>query len=571
MPGRMVFYDVSLPLRQSKRIIHLIASSISDDELNFQTAPENISIPRLQLKDGQDAYWNRVEVPSIGVKDKDTGKVSKGAEYDLINKIALIRNFAKVTVEANESTIGANYEGFYLINTPQYGTVAPYGASNASPNDKNKFAIYSTGLTYTNLVTTFTGWNPSISTLEQKKDDLKTAVAQTTGPAAGMRTASAYLYERHIANRANVSFVVVKAKYGGTSYFYHIDLVKLDDAGQASTYHILRNFEYKITLGEIAGKGYKTLQEAIDGEASNNISYSKSTMDLMTITNSDKDRIEVEFTQKTHIKAENGTLTVKYTNGNGSYPAANEMEAVVYENDELSGVLVNSTTQDLLPVGQKYTLTGSNGTYNLSYNVKNIAIGRSTIRVYKKSGLGRQVEIVSRNAFEYQTDPKFNGKGKSGLVCSYNMPSDHQNEYIYPMDTMPVSHQTGGYSKSQNGHFYVYIKIPSDMPKSTFPLVFDFEDRNQAIYPDVNGILTTHVAGSGFDGVTDARIHYQYKLEWEAFTEQRDKNAATQGLKDVVIVAPFKFNVSVSGNTNGNLLVTNKYFDTRLSLISYSR
>lgn len=555
-----VFYDAKLPYSTAPRVVHLIASTY---DINYNPGREEVSLPALELQGDKDAYWNRVELPNgIGSYDEENAEVSPGDEVDRLSGVKLVRNFAKVSV--NGASVGAAYKGFVLVNRPRSGTIVPYIGVVAA--GESHFADYTSVVgsdnAYETLIARFTGW--------ESTDNALTYTSAGDFSDADFNTDAEYLYERTYNVAGSPSFVIIKGSYGGRDYYYHIDLVKLDAAsGQSTGYHLLRNFEYTVTIENIKGEGYSTVAAAIAGEASNNISYSASTRDLYAISNTDGHKIEVDFTQKVYVGESgvlDGSLKFRYTINNAVQTT--DLEALVTEND--NNVLVDAAG-NAIAEGSKLAISAqpdADGWFTVDYKVVAMQYGSAKFRVYRNGGLGREIEIISRSPWVFNTDGV--SAGQSGMVFSPTLTSVYD---LYAGESMPYAHTTSGYG-SGFGHgnsaplLNIYIKVPKTMPKSTFPLVFKFESRNQVIFPNPAGVLTTHVEDSGFaDGSKDKRIVFHYTLEYKDFSAQVGADGK-QG--DVIIVASFRFNVpSSTGGRTDVVRVSNPYF--KAAEVSYTR
>lgn len=533
---KKVYYDVKLPYSSAPRVLHLVASQY---DINYAPGREEISMSALELSGNQDAYWNKVELPNgIGVYDETTNAVSMGDEAAKLKDLKLIRNFARISVGVdNSSEISTDqYDGFVLINQPNAGTVVPYitevsGARQSHFADYN-FDVAANESKYDRLIQTYTGWEPQDRTLNNQD-----------ATDADINDAPKYLYERtyHNVQSYKPSFVVIKARPDATKnewYYYHIDLVKLDaSSGQATGYHILRNFDYSIKILNVKGEGYATLQEAINGNASNNISYSQTTKDLHSISDTNGDKITVDYTQKTHVKTETKTFNFSYVDGKGQSLSISDFEVVVTNNQY--GILVDEGGVPL-PDGHKFGISGSNGNYSISYTVVAAQYGSAYFRVYKKGGLGREIEVISRNPWEFEITKT----NSAGTVNTTILPTDY----------------AGNFGGNQNDLINLHINVPENMPRSTFPLKFYFESRKQLVYPNSEGVLTTTTGKTTFDngGSSDIRIIYLYTVEW--------KDYKSEGM---VITAPFKFNANSGSDKSDVIRVTNEYFAP--SEIAYTR
>ena len=140
-------FNVTLHATTEKRILHFIANY---DMGNISYASESNIIARLETKDADDAYWQRV-VLTNGIPS-----AANTLPTELNNPIPLIRNFAKITVSVDKTVTDFTLEGFIVVNVPDKGTVAPYNTA------KGAFPTYIAGTTYADLQAQgYSGFSPS--------------------------------------------------------------------------------------------------------------------------------------------------------------------------------------------------------------------------------------------------------------------------------------------------------------------------------------------------------------------------------------------------------------------------
>jgi len=128
-----VKYTVQLPITDLHRTIHFIANPPKD-----QNPPEflyeSYVMDSLMYTTGTDAaYWQMKDFPN-GIKVetdsegdyafKDGKYVASQALKDSLALIALVRNYAKITVTSNDDAF--EIVGWELINYPTAGSIAPY-------------------------------------------------------------------------------------------------------------------------------------------------------------------------------------------------------------------------------------------------------------------------------------------------------------------------------------------------------------------------------------------------------------------------------------------------------------
>lgn len=107
-------FSVDLHATPEPCTIHYLLN-YSDDDLDLSYGHETSVIGALIVED-KDVYWQRKSLP---------GGINDNVDYVAANftQIPLVRNFAKITVtnSANNFTLS----GFYVLNVPKSGTVAP--------------------------------------------------------------------------------------------------------------------------------------------------------------------------------------------------------------------------------------------------------------------------------------------------------------------------------------------------------------------------------------------------------------------------------------------------------------
>ena len=310
-------FNVTLSKAVNKRIIHFIVNSPTTS-YEFGDEATLISSLSVALNDdgsGNDVYWQRVEFPN-GIDDSDVTKV-------LMNRIPMIRNFAKITVTNNAEDF--TYQGFSVVNVWNKGTVAPYKGDGV-------FAALNTNETMKDYMTITQDGYEGIwpSDAELVYDD-PSKVGTTEHPLTTNVTTEGttsltpfYMYERrntYVSEDIPATYLLIKGKYNGSDYWYKLDLVyDVDAEGDMVTseeqeavrkqyYNILRNFHYQISIDDVSGPGYGSPEAAANHAASNNLSGSIDIRDLTNISDA-VNRLFVSYTDITLV--DNGTVTVRY-------------------------------------------------------------------------------------------------------------------------------------------------------------------------------------------------------------------------------------------------------------------
>ncbi|MBQ6581201.1 MAG: DUF4906 domain-containing protein, partial [Alistipes sp.] len=241
-------YTVSLPQSASPRTIHFIANLPEGTKFDYGSERELINA--LETSGTADAYWQRTELRSIlGDVVSEDGKVTASAGSELaraLNKIPLVRNFAKVSVAKAEAVTDAIFGNVQIavFNAPQRGKVAPYNTNTG------EWAAYSDDTDYADL--TAAGYYGYVPTFDD--DDFANVGIDANDVISGT---TQYLYEYNMDGKkieagSRYPFVIIAGSYQGhaTSY-YKVDLV--DTSGKYL--NILRNFDYTVVIESVSGDG----------------------------------------------------------------------------------------------------------------------------------------------------------------------------------------------------------------------------------------------------------------------------------------------------------------------------
>lgn len=357
-----MYFDVTLTVTDQPRIIHFIANCPVDQITYGHEASIIGNLYVTKEEAVETAYWARTEVPYILVDEEENadGTITYRPEPNIIDKfqcVPMLRNYAQVTVVDKSSTDSSSpfvLEGFTLYNTIDVGTVAPYN------NKTQSFQSFldGSGDKYS---------YPELSSLQYPYEghalasaELNTALEMDTSTDDGYKWyasgASFYLYERKVSAKTDQEdkwkesppHVIIKGKYNGVRSYYKVDLVynvMQQDADGNDTeivtdikyYNILRNFRYQFTINTVSGEGYETVEDAVLGATSNNLSGSSTTQKFTNI--SDKvGRLWVSYTDTTLVSNNAVTLKYKYIPSLGDEKIYND--AVTLEN--MQGEVISS-------------------------------------------------------------------------------------------------------------------------------------------------------------------------------------------------------------------------------------
>lgn len=280
--------DADIP--NTTRIIHLLANQnmAQFKEDDFRNLSEDQVIANLEGSSGMMIYWARVEIPAnvvgnAGILEWFTVMTNPtdipynglaGENYPIV----MLRNQAKVMVNAGGTTTdsdgknwGGEYfkvEGFTVVNTQAFGTVAPYHTSYGYPTyacestQKSEYTFTpSFGLTdgtTANWVAT------NYVNLPRRSDKFSNITDVATA-------AQTYVFETENSSADPVS-VIIKGKnvvngVEQATKYYRVTLT--DSEGEQVL--VRRNHCYTINIKGNLLYGVDTFGEAIDAPATNNV------------------------------------------------------------------------------------------------------------------------------------------------------------------------------------------------------------------------------------------------------------------------------------------------------------
>lgn len=485
-------YSVELLQSAAPRIIHFIANSPVD---SYSYGSERELINALETSGSADAYWQRKELSSIlGDVVSEDGKVTASANSELakaLNKIPLVRNFAKVTftnqTEGNASKGNFTYVAIAVYNAPQRGKVAPYN-TNAG-----MWADYTAVPSYTTL-TTAKYYGYEATNLGGETTDFANTEFGTVQ----------YMYEynmdgKNITAGTKYPFVIIEGKYlnKNTSY-YKVDLVDAD----GNYYNILRNFNYNVVINSVSGDGYPTAAAAAAAAASNNISASIDTRNLLNISDG-VSRLYVEYTSKYITTEDPVTLKYKYVPDINNPTVTNN--AVVKLSGFDGGDVING-------------YTNANDTVDSD--------GWSTITVTPKTITGTKDQEVTLSASTL-----------SRTVTFYSV-----SAYQLGIDCPAAVAASVGTSMTAT------LTIPENLPEAIFPLEFVIVSDKLSISPDATRENMPVKTGLNADGTEGGQFFGFVKtLEYEHYVERDDDGNITG--YNTSIPCHFKTSIAASAST----------------------
>lgn len=521
-PLNETMFSVKLHETPEPCIIHYLLNYADNLELAY--GHESSLIGGLVVGPNQDVYWQR-RVLSGGINDEPT-YVSNN-----FTKIPLVRNFAKITVKVDDSVKNFTLSGFYVLNRPQTGTVAPY--SNGS------FVNYQPALaTNQTLYDALTG----AGYVGNEPDGLQ--FSNTATPVANdFSTAATYLYENTAEDKNAVTTILIAGKFDSdgdkafddeTVTYYKADLVTNDLVSGGTEYaHILRNFHYELNITSVIASGKDDIAGAMDAAANNNLSGAVEIKDLTNVTNGTAG-IYVSFTDTTLVSSAPIVLKYKFLTD-----VSNKNS---YSNDR---VKISAKTGDVVSSTSKGSLITTPTT---------------------SSWYGYQELIINPQELPDYT--------KEQTIVLYDEATKLRREVIIrlrPKLTMEVQCVPESVASVPGTPVVVNIKIPQGLNKALFPLEFAIEANTTAanntslkqyISPaktENTSVRTgvTIVTEKNEDGTTlkyAGAKSYQYikKLSYEEYG-----NLSVSGTQ-VVLPVYFVTNTAASAST---VYVSNMYFN----------
>lgn len=182
----------------------------------------------LEASAGRMIYWARKTITELQ------------AHNTASNPVQLLRNQAKVTLSIDNTRTDLVENGWILVNTNAFGTVAPYSAENGG------FVAPTTGTPFV--------------TIPENNSKLGDFLDVRTNP-------EEYVFETLNSESDPVDFILKGSQGGGPDLYYRISLI--DENG--NNVKIMRNHHYTVNVVGELYYGSATFQEALEAPATNNV------------------------------------------------------------------------------------------------------------------------------------------------------------------------------------------------------------------------------------------------------------------------------------------------------------
>ncbi len=550
----VTYFKAKLHAALEGRIMHLLLNYVDEGvDLDFSYGHENNIIGSLFVERDRDVYWQRVVLPD-GINNDNT--VS-----NYLTEVPLVRNFSKITV--TETADNFELLGFYVLNVPKHGTVAPfndgefvkYYTSENADEEGEDYANFDGNTDFTTKsyqqLDVNEGYRGTIPNIDderiQKASDCNESITLLSP------TASYYLYEnRYISgDKDRTVSVLLKGRYGSTEYWYRVDLVKKNPTtGVLEYFDVLRNFSYNIRITQ-ATAGKISVKDAIEHVAGNN---TLSSLDIAHLTgiSDGKATLEVNHTDTVLISHDIVYVRYKFTDTgsrNGFKNNTNEDIANKVSGDDCGWYLTAEDGNEAPITVEFDDNDGADGWRRVTVKVKDDSFDKPreevslTFIVTSSTG-----EILSRTV-----DYTLLHQQKMLVECPSKVPA---------VVGSPVD---------------VSILIPDKLPEAMFPLDFAIEAQGtdqsgnekdylvQHISPHKNEVMTVKTAGSIVDNdALRGKKSFQYMVTFSyedylnATLTTRQLEAGGQNVPVRVFTKKFVTNTATSAS---RVYAYNKYFD----------
>lgn len=561
-------YEILIPLSDDPLVLEFMVGACDKDG-NLYTLENPLPVkyeaelmPTLFSRDGFAAYWQRIRVDGVFPKKNadgsfmttgytdDGGAMLPDASQDYVAEdiealeyVQLIRNFAKVTFTVDEEA-PFTLDGFYLLDTPVSGSVAPYSVS-AGYN-----TVYTTATSAGAIIGTYEGYVNSqvLSSGIDGKEFLDPGVFD-------------YMYERTVPG-----YSYDFAESGAMLKITWKDIDDVDEALRGETRYykvvfkgnegylpILRNIQYNFEIKDIdSEQHYRTPAAAYAGSWLGDISANVATAMLDEMSNR-KSSIKVSEMAKTSI-GDSKSFEIDFY----FYPIAGNPEVVV-TNGKMSTAAGKTVTiaatmmtegsydQAILTVSDPVVTSNADGTDN-----------HATVTVtVKPSETGKvmkgKVRILGQVA------------GMTALYRDVIFTVMEKQEFISSAGT--ESSVTPLVSDSMGEEVTVTIQLPDALPRDIFPLQIKIEAENNGLYSvsdtSVNPEISALPVKSGPSAFATGKNSY-YFLKTITFDEYATLNGLTY---DYTTAFPCKFKTRLAAGSNATKIRINdlneEYFNQK--------
>ena len=336
-----------------------------------------------------DAYWQKV-VLEDGIKatyNSESGQFElDNATWEKLNPIALVRNYAKITVTSASSDFTIN--SYALVNVPRQGTVAPWQAPEKTIGFSNIYmeigkycdGTYDTDLDHEGKPDQYPNFHNFVEDVYNSgyigymgNNDLifTENPGESSAKFPGDTDNGLYMYERTEPTKAGEQTGIIVCltwdenlskdnenwAYRGQTMYYKIEV--LDEDGEYMP--ILRNIHYNFSLTKLSGEGEPTFDKAFEGAFFGNVSASIETATLTSINNN-RQQIVVNRMDYTSVQgSENVDIYCQFYPDMTASPSSNTANYEVNSNSILS---VSGYNQAIASIGSIEYINDATSAWN---------------------------------------------------------------------------------------------------------------------------------------------------------------------------------------------------------------
>lgn len=459
--------------------------------------------------------------------------------------IKLVRNYAKVTLDVSNAQApdgkGIAITGYKVFNVPKTGTIAPFNSNSpelatirkdnvdieiSNPDCFAHFDLLSGNTPYDDMINGFQvtiGTPPNTSTVTappytgfmngavefEDFSSLYTSSGSTDGSFPFLEVGGEdFLYECPFRESDENPFIIIKAEWdengsadeGVSTCYYKADFVYKKN-GVNTYYNILRNFQYTLSIGNVAEKGASTIYEAVNSIAMNNFESSTMALTLTNISNGNE-RLYISATDRLLTTGRIDTVYLRnsvFANGEwdwdtdasdnyGISSTYNKTNLVGRNDDLITGVnfdgIVGSSDPDKEWQGWTRVIVNFADPYEL--NLRKGMVWKQSLVFYNTANpaLSRTCVFTRRRPFELFLDVQDYVAAGEGQSCR------------------------------------VDIKIPAGLTEARFPLEFYLEQEKNTMYPDATSgiLLPVNTGKTQIPGRSGNNYYFTRVITWQEYT-----------------------------------------------------
>ncbi len=545
-------FNVTLPLTDSRRIIHFIGNGPSMLSFGYADA----LLPQVLSGTGQRSYWQKKTIDGIRARkshvegsyidgngnqvfkgdyiDRNGNKVVDGKSYvpdqatlNAFRGIPLVKNWAKITLSSAEDSHFTPYS-YAIINVPSRGTVAPYSAATAFVSDYQTLSFEQlVEMDYKANLPVGVPFDTSIPSAEDFQNH--------TGGVVSVGEGAVYLYERPVpTSEMPPSSIIVYGHYQNPDdpdnegdYYYKVDLMEGDEY-----YPIFRNFEYEVKVVSITSKGHHNPVAAAAAAGSADVSADINASHLADISDGTARLIVTPWMAR--------TFTSRVTDG---------VLGVFFVDDVIRWHInmgVDSVIVEKLPMP-----------YGAADIIDQVSVDPPLENVEGSEGW----RTLHFTTVEPGTTARTQTLRITGLYETGRLYRDVQISLL-PVQPMKVRCTQRKIADEVDTYQCVEIVIPQGLESSMFPLEFWIEPERMTLTPDATKVNNNLPVSSGpsisenEDQAGKPTFHFMRTLSWEEYrtlATERDEDSNTWR------VLPCHFKTNCTDNETA-VWVQNEFF-----------